>query len=60
MALVPLLGVWPASILVQWLLNPYISGLDWLSQAFVNAAGIVVLLTWVIMPVLMKILKSWL
>lgn len=60
MALVTILGVWPASILVPWVLDPFMSGLPWLLQAFFIAVGIVVLLTWVIMPVLVRILKPWL
>jgi uncharacterized protein len=60
MALVTILGVWPASILVPWLLDPLMGGLPWLLQALLVAVGIVVLLTWVIMPVLVRVLKPWL
>jgi len=60
MALVTVLGVWPASIFVPWLLNPFMSGLASSLQALFMAAGIVILLTWVIMPVLVRILSPWL
>jgi uncharacterized protein len=60
MALVTVLGVWPTSMLVPWLLNPLITGLSLTLQAFFVAVGIVILLTWVIMPVLVRILKPWL
>jgi uncharacterized protein len=60
MALVTAVGVWPASILVPWLLNPLIGGLSFILQALLVAVGIVILLTWVIMPVLMRVLKRWL
>lgn len=60
MALVTVLGVWPASMFVPWLLNPFISGLVSSLQALFVAAGIVILLTWVIMPALVRILKRWL
>jgi uncharacterized protein len=60
MALVTVVGVWPASMLVPRLLNPLISGLPIVLRALLVAVGIVILLTWVIMPVLVKILKRWL
>lgn len=60
MALVTVLGVWPASMLMPWLLNPLIIGLPLFLQALLVAGGIVILLTWMIMPVLVRILKRWL
>jgi len=60
MALVTVVGVWPASMLVPWLLNPIIGKLTLPLQALLGAVGIVILLTWVIMPVLVIILKRWL
>ncbi len=60
MALVTAVGVWPASILIPWLLDPLIGGLPSVLQALLVAVGIVILLTWVIMPVLVRILKRWL
>ncbi len=60
MALITVLGVWPVSMFVPWLLNPLISGLSLTLQALLVAVGIVILLTWVVMPVLVRILKRWL
>lgn len=57
MALVTVMGVWPASMLVSWLLNPLVSGAPSVLKALLAAGCIVILLTWVIMPVLVKILK---
>lgn len=54
------LGVWPVSMLVPWLLNPFIGRLSLALQALFIAAGIVILLTWVGMPVLVRILRPWL
>lgn len=60
MAVVTVLAVWPVSMLVPWLLNPFMSKLPLAVQALLVAVGIVILLTWVVMPVLVKILGSWL
>jgi antibiotic biosynthesis monooxygenase (ABM) superfamily enzyme len=60
MALVTILGVWPASMFVSWLLNPLIGARPFVLKTLLIACGIVILLTWVIMPVLVKILKRWL
>ncbi len=60
MALITVVGVWPASMLVPWLLTPLIRGLPSALQTLLVAVGIVILLTWGIMPLLVKILKRWL
>jgi len=60
MALITVLGVWPVSMFVPWLLNPLISGLPMALQALFVAVGIVILLTWVVMPMFVRILKRWL
>jgi hypothetical protein len=60
MALVTLLGVWPTSMFVPWLLNPLVNGLPFPLQALFIGAGIVILLTWVVMPALVRILRLWL
>lgn len=60
MALVTVAGVWPTSLLVPWLLEPLIKGLPSALQALLVAVGIVILLTWAIMPALVRILKHWL
>jgi hypothetical protein len=60
MAVVTVIGVWPTSILVPWLLNPLMNGLPFPLQALLVAVGIVILLTWAIMPALVRILSPWL
>ena len=60
MAIVTVLGVWPVSMLVPWLLNPLIGNLSLTLQALIIAVGIVIVLTWVVMPLLVKILRRWL
>lgn len=60
MAIVTVLGVWPVSMLVPWLLNPFLANLPQILQALLVAVGIVIVLTWAAMPVLVKILRPWL
>ena len=60
MALVTAVGVWPTSMFVSWVLNPLIGKLPLPLKALLAAIGIVILLTWVIMPALVRILKLWL
>jgi uncharacterized protein len=60
MAVVTVVGVWPASMLVPWLLNPLIANLPLPLKALCVAVGIVILLTWLIMPLLVRILSPWL
>ncbi|QEM67620.1 antibiotic biosynthesis monooxygenase [Geobacter sp. FeAm09] len=60
MAVVTVLGVWPVSMLVPWLLNPFITNLSQLLQALAIAVGIVIVLTWAVMPVLARMLRPWL
>jgi hypothetical protein len=60
MAIVTVLGVWPVSMLVPWLLNPLINREPLALQALFIAVGIVILLTWVVMPVLVRVLRPWL
>jgi len=60
MAAVTALGVWPVSMLVPWTLNPLITPLAPPLQALVVAVCIVILLTWVVMPVLVRLLGRWL
>ncbi len=60
MALVTVVGVWPASMLVPWLLNPLITNLPLQLRALCVSVGIVILLTWAIMPLLVRILNPWL
>jgi antibiotic biosynthesis monooxygenase (ABM) superfamily enzyme len=60
MAVVTVLAVWPVSMLVPWTLNPLIGRLSMALQALFIAVGIVILLTWAVMPVLVRILRPWL
>lgn len=60
MALVTVLGVWPAGILASWLLNPLIGPLPVVLKGFFMACVLVVLLTWVIMPMLVRLFRRWL
>lgn len=60
MAAVTVIGVWPVSMLVPWLLNPFITNLPQLVQALAIAAGIVIVLTWAVMPALARTLRPWL
>lgn len=55
MAIVTVVGVWPVSVLVSTLLAPLIGGLPPLLQALAVSVGIVCLLTWVVMPLLVKL-----
>lgn len=60
MAIVTIIGVWPVSMLVPRLLNPLIANQSQLLQALFVAVGIVIFLTWAVMPVLVRILRPWL
>jgi antibiotic biosynthesis monooxygenase (ABM) superfamily enzyme len=60
MALVTVLGVWPVSMLVPWLLNPVIGNLPLTLQSLCVAVGIVICLTWAVMPILVTVLSTWL
>jgi uncharacterized protein len=60
MALVTVIGVWPVSMLVPWLLNPSVGNLSLTLQALCMAVGIVMCLTWAVMPILAAVLRPWL
>jgi len=60
MALVTVAAVWPASLFVPWLLRPLIGTLPPYLRALPVAIGIVTLLTWVLLPVLSRVLRFWL
>jgi antibiotic biosynthesis monooxygenase (ABM) superfamily enzyme len=55
MAIITVLGVWPVSILVSNALAPLIGGLPPVLQALAVSVGIVCLLTWIVMPLLVKL-----
>jgi len=61
MALLTWLGVWPVSIAVPALLHPFTAGkMPPFLFAGLVAAGIVLVLTWVVMPPLVKLARGWL
>jgi antibiotic biosynthesis monooxygenase (ABM) superfamily enzyme len=61
MAVLTWLGVWPVSIAVPALLHPITrSRVPPLLFAGAVAAGIVLVLTWIVMPVLVKLTHRWL
>lgn len=60
MALLTWLGVWPTSLFVGNVIAPPLANLPYLVSSAVVAAVIVVCLTWLVMPTLVKLLKSWL
>jgi antibiotic biosynthesis monooxygenase (ABM) superfamily enzyme len=60
MALLTWLGVWPTSLLVGNVIGPPLATLPYVVSSALVAAVIVVCLTWIVMPTLVKLLKSWL
>jgi antibiotic biosynthesis monooxygenase (ABM) superfamily enzyme len=55
MAIITVLGVWPVGILVSNALAPLIGSLPPVLRALMVSVGIVYLLTWVVMPLLVKL-----
>ncbi|MEI9892566.1 MAG: antibiotic biosynthesis monooxygenase [Chthoniobacter sp.] len=61
MAVLSWVGVWPISMAVPTVMNPWLgTGLPVVIRAGLIAAGIVVVLTWVGMPILVKLFHPWL
>ncbi|MEI9999446.1 MAG: antibiotic biosynthesis monooxygenase [Verrucomicrobiota bacterium] len=61
MAVLTWIGVWPVSMVVPAALAPLLgSKINTILGAGVIAAGIVVLLTWAVMPILVKLAYRWL
>ncbi|MGV3612065.1 MAG: antibiotic biosynthesis monooxygenase [Fluviicola sp.] len=60
MALVTLCGVFPTSLLLYFAVGPVIKDLPAVVRLFINAALMVALLTWLIMPFLTKLFRKWL
>jgi antibiotic biosynthesis monooxygenase (ABM) superfamily enzyme len=60
MALLTWLGVWPTSLLIGNLIGPRLSDFPTLLSSVIVAAVIVVCLTWIVMPALVKLFHSWL
>jgi antibiotic biosynthesis monooxygenase (ABM) superfamily enzyme len=55
MAIITVLGVWPVSMLVSNALAPLIGGLPPVLRALLVSVGIVCMLTWIVMPLLVKL-----
>ena len=60
MALLTWLGVWLTSWLVGTLIGPPLADFPTALSSAIIAAVIVVCLTWIVMPVLVKVFHSWL
>lgn len=61
MALLTWVAVWPVSMLVPFVLSPLLGNeLPHVLRAGVISAGIVVTLTWLAMPLLVKLAHGWL
>jgi antibiotic biosynthesis monooxygenase (ABM) superfamily enzyme len=61
MALLTWIAVWPVSMVVPALLSPVIGqAVSNTIFAGIVAAGIVIVLTWIAMPLLVRLAKKWL
>lgn len=59
MAIVTLCGVFPTSIFLSLTIGPLVKDFPMAIRLFIMAALMVGLLTWVVMPVLTRIMKGW-
>ena len=60
MVLVTVLAIYPLSVLVPLLLGPYIGFLPPLIRSLIIAACLVLLMTYVVMPLLTRLFANWL
>jgi uncharacterized protein len=60
MATVTLIGVYPVSLLIGFLVSPHLRALPLAINLFVVSALIVACLTWLVMPRLTNIFRGWL
>lgn len=60
MAIVTLVGVYPLSLALPWLLRPLVGGWPRALSALVVGACMVAALTWLVMPRLAKLFRRWL
>jgi uncharacterized protein len=61
MALLTWIAVWPTSMFVSLILKPTLGrDLPYVLAAGVTAAGIVVILYWIAMPLLVRVARRWL
>lgn len=60
MAIATLCGVFPTSLFLYFTTAPFVTSLSPVWRLLINAALMVCLLTWVVMPFVTKLLKRWL
>ena len=60
MAFLTLCGVYPSSLILSLTIGPVIKNLPLVARAFITSLCMVTLLTWVVMPLIIKISKRWL
>lgn len=60
MAIATLCGVFPASLFLSFSIGPLVKGLPAVARLLIIAVCMVVLLTWVVMPAITKLMRSWL
>ncbi|TRW22406.1 antibiotic biosynthesis monooxygenase [Flavobacterium zepuense] len=60
MAIATLIGVVPTGVFLSYVIGPFIANANVLVQQLVFGACVVSLLTWVVMPLVTKLLKGWL
>lgn len=60
MAIATLCGVFPTSLFLYYTMGMFIGGLPPVIRLFITAAAMVGILTWVVMPLVIKIMKRWL
>jgi antibiotic biosynthesis monooxygenase (ABM) superfamily enzyme len=60
MALATLCGVYPTSLLLSFTIVPLIKTFPVMLRIFITAICMVCLLTWVVMPLIIKLVKPWL
>jgi uncharacterized protein len=60
MAMITLLGVYPVSLLIGFILSPQLRKLPLALNLFIVSALIVVCLTWIVMPRLTRLFHRWL
>lgn len=60
MAAATFIGVFPVSAIIGLLVIPYVQALPWPLVDAIVSAIIVILLTWVVMPIVTRLLHKWL